>query len=464
MWHADGAVQKRLLGKADLTFAKALEVAELEEMAARDAAQLHEGQPKDVHCMSGPPRRGGNRDNPGTPTGPCYRCGRNHLPNQCRFQWERCRFCKLQGHAERVCRKKMKAESMREASWIKELKGDSIGLTLKTAQMGKRFMEWKSHPAIHSNSGRHTNQCMFSLRTRVEKEEEGIIAPVSTSDGATPVVVAPKKDGSIRLCGDFRMTVNQAIKVDKYPLPLIEDIFASLGGSTMFNAISRLPLTEATEVERQDREELDDCPEFRLNQLEQIPVTTAVLRDATAKDSVLSRVLKYIQVGWPVDIPEELKSFRDKRGELAPEQGCLLLGIRVVIPASLQRKVLDEIHDGHLGVVKMTCPLVLMTKVDKAMEYMVAGVDRQNENEMANEQVEHVMSNELVVCNEQVEDEMATEELEDRMASERVEDMMASEWVEDMMASEMEDSQKLEDEVTSEEVKDEMGEIQVEDT
>eukprot|EP00731_Ephydatia_muelleri_P007253 Em0003g1501a len=32
---------------------------------------------------------------------------------------------------------------------------------------------------------------------------------------------------------------------------------------------------------------------------------------------------------------------------------------------------------------------------------MVAGVDRQNENEMADEQVEHVLSNELVVCNEQ---------------------------------------------------------------
>ena len=67
------------------------------------------------------------------------------------------------------------------------------------------------------------------------------------------------------------------------------------------DALSRLPLTEATEVERQDREELDDFPEFRLNQLEQIPVTTAVLRDATAKDPVLSRVLEYTQVGWPVD-------------------------------------------------------------------------------------------------------------------------------------------------------------------
>ena len=35
------------------------------------------------------------------------------------------------------------------------------------------------------------------------------------------------------------------------------------------------------------------------------------------------------------------------------EQGCLLWGIRVVISASLQRKVLDEIHGRHLGVVKM---------------------------------------------------------------------------------------------------------------
>ena len=148
-------------------------------------------------------------------------------------------------------------------------------------------------------------------------------------------------------------------RLQRYALLLSEYTFHIWYRSTHCHgnadAISRLPLTEATEVERQDREELDDCPEFRLNQLEQIPVTTAVLRDATAKDSVLSRVLKYIQVGWPVDIPEELKSFRDKRGELAPEQGCLLLGIRVVIPASLQRKVLDEIHGGHLGVVKMTC-------------------------------------------------------------------------------------------------------------
>ena len=77
---------------------------------------------------------------------------------------------------------------------------------------------------------------------------------MSTSEWATPVVVAPKKDGSIRLCGDFRMTVNQAIKVDKYPLPLIEDMFASLGGSTMFSKLDFRHAYLQMELEEQAKE------------------------------------------------------------------------------------------------------------------------------------------------------------------------------------------------------------------
>ena len=39
-----------------------------------------------------------------------------------------------------------------------------------------------------------------------------------------PIVVVPKKDGTIRLSGDFRMTMNKALKVDKYLLPRVEDV------------------------------------------------------------------------------------------------------------------------------------------------------------------------------------------------------------------------------------------------
>ena len=82
----------------------------------------------------------------------------------------------------------------------------------------------------------------YSLRAKVETElarleREGILTQVTWSDWATPVVVVPKTDGSVRLCGDFKVTVNPALNIDRYPLPRIEDILATLGGSTVFSKI-----------------------------------------------------------------------------------------------------------------------------------------------------------------------------------------------------------------------------------
>ena len=82
----------------------------------------------------------------------------------------------------------------------------------------------------------------YSLRTKVEDElthleKAGIITPVTWSNWATPIVVVPKPDGSVRLCDDFKVTLNPALNVDKYPLPLVEDIFAALGGSSIFSKI-----------------------------------------------------------------------------------------------------------------------------------------------------------------------------------------------------------------------------------
>ena len=82
----------------------------------------------------------------------------------------------------------------------------------------------------------------YALRDRVgleldRLEQDGILTKVSHSDWATPVVPIPKKDGSVRICGDFKVTVNPQLKVDRYPLPRIDDIFASLGGGEHFSKI-----------------------------------------------------------------------------------------------------------------------------------------------------------------------------------------------------------------------------------
>ena len=82
----------------------------------------------------------------------------------------------------------------------------------------------------------------YALKEKVAQElqrleDEGIINKVSQSDWAAPVVLVPKKDGSPRVCGDYKMTVNQCADVDQYRLPNTEDLFATLAGGQEFSKI-----------------------------------------------------------------------------------------------------------------------------------------------------------------------------------------------------------------------------------
>ena len=65
---------------------------------------------------------------------------------------------------------------------------------------------------------------------------------VDTSEWATPIVPVVKGNGDVRICDDFKVMVNQAIKVDKYTVPRIEDIFTKLSNGKMF---SKLDLRQA---------------------------------------------------------------------------------------------------------------------------------------------------------------------------------------------------------------------------
>ena len=87
----------------------------------------------------------------------------------------------------------------------------------------------------------------YSMREKIETElqrlqSQGVIDPVLSSDWAAPIVPVIKKDGTVRICGDYKVTINKELERDVYPLPRVEDLFSSLSGGTLF---SKLDLAHA---------------------------------------------------------------------------------------------------------------------------------------------------------------------------------------------------------------------------
>lgn len=96
----------------------------------------------------------------------------------------------------------------------------------------------------------------FARKTIISEEidrklQEGVWkGPLTSAEWATGIVPVFKPGSRPRLCGDYRITVNNAIKPDKYPMPTIEDAFSSLSGGKFFSKIdltqayTRLPVDE----------------------------------------------------------------------------------------------------------------------------------------------------------------------------------------------------------------------------
>ncbi|XP_048244738.1 uncharacterized protein K02A2.6-like [Haliotis rufescens] len=111
------------------------------------------------------------------------------------------------------------------------------------------FKDQKVTIEITSNVPRfykHRNVA-YALRQKVDDElerleKQGIIKPVQYSDWAAPIVPVVKSNGNIRICGDYKLTVNKVARTNVYPIPLIEDLFASLSGGKTF---TKLDLSQA---------------------------------------------------------------------------------------------------------------------------------------------------------------------------------------------------------------------------
>lgn len=99
----------------------------------------------------------------------------------------------------------------------------------------------------------------FAWKNKIEKQlrdliQKDVLEPVDNSDWGTPLVPILKPNGDIRICGDYKVTINKFLMDFKYPLPRIEEIFASLEGGELFtkldlsNAYNQLMLDEKSQL------------------------------------------------------------------------------------------------------------------------------------------------------------------------------------------------------------------------
>ena len=81
----------------------------------------------------------------------------------------------------------------------------------------------------------------FSLRSKVEEQlnsmiKDKILEKVDDSPWGTPIVPVVQGE-KLRICGDYKSTLNKVLETREYPLPTLEDCFSSVSGSTIFTVI-----------------------------------------------------------------------------------------------------------------------------------------------------------------------------------------------------------------------------------
>ena len=80
------------------------------------------------------------------------------------------------------------------------------------------------------------------------------------------------------------------------------------------------------------------------------------LKETTCEDPVLSTVYQLVQHRWPKErrrVPNVAKYYWDFRDELSTDEGLLLKGPSLIIPAALRENYLQRLQEGHLSASKM---------------------------------------------------------------------------------------------------------------
>ncbi|XP_015772324.1 PREDICTED: uncharacterized protein K02A2.6-like [Acropora digitifera] len=260
--------------------------------------------------------------------------GRNWL-SQIQLNWGEIKALKLSKTPQGVMQQKVDQLLQQYESVFSEgvgrLKGHKADLKVEEG----------CQPSFHK-----PRQVPYALHPKVEAEltrleKDGIVSKVEYSEWATPIVPVVKRNGSVRVCGDFKVSVNLVLLTEQYPLPRIEDIFANLAVGKHFSkldlrqAYHQIEVTEASKklltinthkgLFRYNRLVfgISSCPAIWQRAIDQmlqgIPGVQCILNDMNVSGKIneehlenLESVLKRLQYAGLKANKEKCEFFRDQ--------------------------------------------------------------------------------------------------------------------------------------------------------
>lgn len=143
-------------------------------------------------------------------------------------------------------------------------------------------------------------------------------------------------------------------------------------GSELGNAdgLSRLPLPSSPHEVPVPSEHV-----LLLEYLSSGPITATQIKTMTRQDRELSKVLYYVQNGWPGKVEPSLQPYASRKNELSSLDGCVLWGTRVIMPTAGRSRILDDLHETHQGASRMKARarmVVWWPQLDKTIEQIVS--------------------------------------------------------------------------------------------
>ena len=160
----------------------------------------------------------------------------------------------------------------------------------------------------------------------------------SNSAWSSPTVLVKKKDGTTQFCIDYRR-LNQATKVDAYPLPHIEDSLNTLGGTRFYCSLDLASGYWQVEMDAADREKTAFVTQGGLYEFRVMPF--GLVNAPGTFERLMERVLRGI--AW-----SECLVYQDDILVFGPDFGTTL--------ARLER-VLDRLGEAGLKLKAKKCQL-----------------------------------------------------------------------------------------------------------